>query len=210
MPPFRKSPFDGYACRAADLPGCLSVVGEAATGSGLLPVMGPGEAVHTFTGAVVPDGADVVLKQENVEAAAGKIRVCFAPEAGTNVICPGEDLQRGALLLSKDSRLLPAHLGVLASQGMDRIPIFRRPLAVILPTVSELSEPGEARSLYGIYNSITYALFGYLRRLGFRMKSFGIVKDEAELTRLAERPLAITILQSAQQSGLARNSCSGR
>lgn len=185
VPPFRKSPFDGYACRAADLPGCLSVVGEAVAGTGLLPVMGPGETVRIFTGAPVPDGADVVLKQEDVEAEAGKIRVSFAPETGTNVICPGEDLPCGALLLSKGSRLLPAHLGVLASQGINRIPVFLRPLAVIIPTGSELSEPGEARSSYGIYNSSYYALSGYLRRLGFRVKNMGIVRDEAEPTQHA-------------------------
>ncbi|MBP5239983.1 MAG: molybdopterin molybdotransferase MoeA, partial [Oscillospiraceae bacterium] len=185
VPPFRKSPFDGYACRAADLPGCLRVVGEAATGTGLLPVMGPGEAVRIFTGAPVPDRADVVLKQEDVQAEKGEIRVNFAAEAGTNVICPGEDLQYGDLLLSKGSRLLPAHLGVLASQGIGRIRVFRRPLAVIIPTGSELSEPGEERSIYGIYNSSYYALSGYLRRLGFRVKNGGIVPDEAEQTHRA-------------------------
>ena len=64
MPPFDKSPFDGYAFRAQDAPGTLRVCGESVTGCEELPPLTPGTAMRIFTGAPVPEGADAVVKQE--------------------------------------------------------------------------------------------------------------------------------------------------
>ena len=69
MPPFDKSPFDGYAFRAEDAPGTLAVRGESVTGCEALPPLLPGTAMRIFTGAPVPEGADAVVKQEETEPA---------------------------------------------------------------------------------------------------------------------------------------------
>lgn len=180
VPPFDKSPFDGYACRAEDTPGRLRVVGVAAAGCGPLPSLRPGEAVRIFTGAPVPAGADTVVKQENVTADDGKVVVPSACVPGQNVIVKGEDIQPGARLIGKGTRLEPGHLGLLASQGIDRLPVFCRPRAVLIPTGTELFEPGRERSPHGIYNSSSFTLSAVMKKMGLDVDCRDIVPDDAK------------------------------
>ena len=187
VPPFDKSPFDGYACRAEDTPGRLHVVGVAAAGCGPLPSLGRGEAVRIFTGAPLPAGADAIVKQENVTAADGEVLVPFSCVAGQNVIEKGEDIRPGACLIGKGTRLEPGHLGLLASQGTDRISVFRRPRAVLIPTGTELFEPGQERSSYGIYNSSSYMLSATMKKLGLEVFRRDIVPDDAQAVAAAVR-----------------------
>ena len=187
VPPFDKSPFDGYACRAEDTPGRLHVVGVAAAGCGPLPSLGRGEAVRIFTGAPLPAGADAIVKQENVTAADGEVLVPFSCVAGQNVIVKGEDIRPGACLIGKGTRLEPGHLGLLASQGTDRLSVFRRPRAVLIPTGTELFEPGQERSSYGIYNSSSYTLSATMKKLGLEVFRRDIVPDDAQAVAAAVR-----------------------
>lgn len=186
VPPFDKSPFDGYACRAEDTPGTLRVVGVAAAGCSPLPSLMPGEAVRIFTGAPLPAGADTIVKQENTRAADGEVLVpsCVS---GQNVIVKGEDVQPGSLLVCKGTRLEPGHLGQLASQGIDRLPVFRRPGAVLIPTGTELFEPGQERSPQGIYNSSSFTLSAVMKELGLAVFRRDIVPDDAQAVAAAVR-----------------------
>ena len=185
VPPFDKSPFDGYACRAEDTPGTLRVVGVAAAGCSPLPSLIPGEAIRIFTGAPLPAGADTIVKQENVTAANGEVTVPSACVSGQNVIAKGEDTQPGTLLVSKGTRLEPGHLGQLASQGIDRLPVFRRPGAVLIPTGTELFEPGQERSPHGIYNSSSFTLSAVMKKLGLAVCRRDIVPDDAQAVAAA-------------------------
>ena len=117
VPPFDKSPFDGYAYRTADVPGTLRVIGTAAAGCQELPELGPGEALRIFTGAPVPPGADAVARQEDVTAGDGTVVIPGDTAPGTNIVRRGEDLREGDRLLNAGTRLEPGHLGLLASQG---------------------------------------------------------------------------------------------
>lgn len=187
VPPFDKSPFDGYAYRTADVPGRLRVIGTAAAGCRELPEIHAGEALRIFTGAPIPYGADAVAKQEDVETADESVTIPGGADSGTNIIRTGEEMKQGEALLSAGTTLSPAHLGLLASQGIARIPVYRRPTAVLIPTGTELSEPGEERSRYGIYNSSSYALAACLEKMGWRVKRCGIVPDEPSRVLAATR-----------------------
>ena len=187
LPPFNKSPFDGYAYRTADAPGTLRVVGVHTAGVQRLTELHPGEAVQIFTGAPVPESADAVVKQENVTRAGDEITVSAPANPGTNVILRGEDVRCGALLIPGGTRLLPAHLGELAGQGIANVRVWRRPKAVLLPTGSELAEPGEVCQRYGIYNSSSIVLTSYLTRMGIDVRRGAIVPDEEEATYQAVR-----------------------
>ena len=187
IPPFDKSPFDGYAYCTADVPGTLRIVGTAAAGCRELPEIQAGQAVRIFTGAPIPYGADAVAKQEDVDADGETVTIRQRAAGGTNIIRKGEDLKQGEPLLSAGTKLVPSHLGLLASQGIDRVPVYRKPLALLIPTGTELSEPGEALGRYGIYNSSSYVLAAYLEKLGWRVKRCGIVPDEPERVLAATR-----------------------
>lgn len=187
VPPFDKSPFDGYAFRAEDTPGDLRIVAEIAAGCGSLPSLEKGQAVRIFTGAPIPPGADAVAKQEDVRSEGKTLILTERAAPGANVIRAGEDLQAGAPLLQAGEVLSPGHLGLLASQGYGRISVYRRPKAVLIPTGTELSQPGEERRPYGIYNSSTAALSAVLERIGFVTTSLDIVPDEPDMILAASR-----------------------
>lgn len=179
MPPFDKSPFDGFALRAEDIPGTLPVAGVVAAGDTHVPVLAAGTAVRIFTGAPIPPGADVVLKQEDTEYTQSHVTVHQPAEPNTNVIKAGEDFEAGEVLARAGEKISAAMLGVFASQGLGVLPVFRRPRAVILSTGSELSAPGTPRPDYGIYNSSYYALQGYLEKMGFEVAPAQIIPDDA-------------------------------
>jgi molybdopterin molybdotransferase len=187
VPPFDKSPFDGYACRAADTPGRLRVVGVAAAGCAPLPPLARGEAMRIFTGAPLPPGADAIVKQEDVTAAGGDVLVPFSCVPGQNVVTKGEDVRPNVRLIGKGTRLEPGHLGLLASQGIGRIPVYCRPRVVLIPTGSELFEPGQERSSCGIYNSSSFTLCAAMKKLGLEVLRRDIVPDDEQAVAAAVR-----------------------
>ena len=88
QPPFPNSAMDGYALRAADTaspPATLTVIGESAAGRAFAGAVGPGEAVRIFTGAPMPDGADAIVIQEDVQREGERIRLSAAASAGDNL-----------------------------------------------------------------------------------------------------------------------------
>ncbi|MCR5088706.1 MAG: molybdopterin molybdotransferase MoeA [Oscillospiraceae bacterium] len=179
-PPFDKSPFDGYTFRAADVPGTLTVSGESVTGTEHLEALMPGTAMRIFTGAPIPPGADVVVKQEDTEVRGKSIVVSAAFDPWFNVIRAGEDLAGGTKIVPAGTILSPAHLGVIASAGIGRVTVYRRPRVVLINTGTELAEPGQPRPTYGIFNSSRYSISAYLEMMGFAVDPLGIVPDDPD------------------------------
>lgn len=180
MPPFPKSPFDGFAVNAGTLPGTFPISAVIPAGEKTMPTLHPGTAARIFTGAPVPVGADVVFKQEDTEYDSQTVRIQKTLPAGSNVIPVGEDYPSGTVLASAGDRLTPSQLGLIASQGLGEVTVYRRPRVVILSTGSELSAPGTGRSDCGIYNSSYYTLRGYLEAMGFSVAPPRIVPDDLE------------------------------
>lgn len=151
LPPFRNSQMDGFAARAADLPGTLPVVGEIAAAPGTPAPLAPGTAVRIMTGAPVPEGADVVVPVE--EARIDEARSGAADEGETVVLPPasagrfvreaGSDLAAGSELLPAGTLLASRHLAALAAAGLTQVAVRTRPRVAIVSTGSELAEPGE-------------------------------------------------------------------
>ena len=180
VPNFDKSPFDGFAFRACDVPGTLEIAGESSDGTGELPPLRPKTAVRIFTGAPVPEGADAVIKAEDATVSYGKVMIDrrFAP--GTNIIRTGETIQAGSLLLEEGRRLSPANLGMLASVGIARVPVYKKPRVFLANTGSELVNPGTPCPKYGIYNSSYYSLSAVLRRMRLEVTTTDILIDDRE------------------------------
>ena len=124
VPPFANSSMDGYAVHAVDVenaPTRLKVVGAVMAGDdpGSLTV-GEGEAVRIMTGAVMPGGADSVCMVERTRDEDGWVVIEEPVTTGTYVRFPGEDIEAGAEVFGDGVVLRPAHLGVLASLGVER------------------------------------------------------------------------------------------
>jgi len=198
VPPQDNSSMDGYAVRCADVAAAgvvLPVSQRIPAGSAGDPLQ-PGTAARIFTGAPVPAGADAILMQEDCEALAapdglGSVRINAVPQAGQWIRSAGEDITRGAVVLSAGTRLTPAELGLAASIGQHQLQVARRPRVALFSTGDELVMPGEVPPEQmrpgAIYNSNRFFLRAMLQRLGCEVTDFGIVPDQRDATIAALR-----------------------
>src|SRR4029450_6327619 len=147
VPPPANSAMDGFAVRGADVgtaPVRLRLIGSAPAGSLLGVPVQPGTAAKIFTGSVIPDGADTVVRVEETEERDGAVVIQVAVKPGTNVRSAGEDIEMGGTVVRAGAVLGAADLGVLASVGRVTVAVHRRPRVAILSTGAELVGVGEA------------------------------------------------------------------
>ncbi|MDB5753165.1 MAG: moeA [Ramlibacter sp.] len=197
VPPQDNSSMDGYAVRRAEIADegvVLPVSQRIAAGNAAQP-LAPGTVARIFTGAVVPEGADAIVMQEDTQDAGdGRVRICRVPSAGQWIRRSGEDITRGSTVLARGDRLVPASLGLAASIGMDQLQVGRRPRVALFSTGDELVMPGEvapeAMQPGAIYNSNRFFLRSLLLRLGCEVRDFGIVPDRRDATVQALRDAA--------------------
>ncbi|WP_313074776.1 gephyrin-like molybdotransferase Glp [Melaminivora sp.] len=190
VPPQDNSAMDGYALRCADVPapGAVLPVSQRIPAGSVGTALAAGTAARIFTGAPVPEGADVVVMQEDCEALEdGRVRVQVLPTPGRNIRRAGEDIALGAQVLAAGTRLDPAALGLAASIGLARLPVARRPRLALFSTGDELVMPGAvppaAMRPGAIYNSNRFFLRALAERLGCEVTDFGIVPDRLDATQ---------------------------
>jgi molybdopterin molybdotransferase len=141
VPAGNRSFMDGYAVRAEDtsrIPAHLKVVCEVAMGEIPAQQIGSGEAASIPTGGFLPAGADAVVMQEDTEEAKGSVLIRRSVAPGENVQVRGEDFRRGDLLFSAPHRLRSQDLSSIATFGVSRVRVYRRPELCILSTGNEL------------------------------------------------------------------------
>ncbi len=194
VPGHANSAMDGYALRAADLPADgereLTVIGTVFAGHPFAGTVEAGQAVRIMTGAMLPAGADTVVKQEDTQTRGEQVVVGAGHKPGANVRLPGEDIRRGAVMLARGRRLTPADLGLLASLGIPEVKVFRRPRVAFFSTGDELRSLGQPLGEGQIYDSNRYTLHGMLTRLGVEVIDMGVVPDDRDAVREAFRTAA--------------------
>ena len=172
-PPFDRSPLDGYAARSEDLdgaspssPAVLDVKQRIYAGQVPAGPVQPGTCARIMTGAPIPPGADCVIRQEDTDYGENQVRIFVSSAPHRNICDRGEDLRKGAPILSRGTLLTPAHLGVLAGQGLDRVSVFASLEVGVLATGDELVSPGVPLPPGKIYNSNGTYLSARLCQLG--------------------------------------------
>jgi molybdopterin molybdotransferase len=197
VPPQDNSSMDGYAVRVSDCvqAGAVLRVTQRIPAGTHGTQLNAGEAARIFTGAPIPPGADAVVMQEDCEALdSDQVKVSKAVPAGQWIRRSGEDVTRGATVLSKGTRLTPAELGLAASIGLAQLQVSARPRVALFSTGDELVMPGdvapEVMPAGAIYNSNRFFLRAMLQRLGCEVTDLGIVPDKREATIAALRNAA--------------------
>jgi molybdopterin molybdotransferase len=198
VPPFDRSPYDGYVFRAADTaaaskdsPVTLRILEEVAAGSVASQPVTAGTAVKILTGAPIPPGADAVCQFEKTEFTAQTVTLFSAFRAGDNIVRRGEDVAAGQVLAEAGTVIDGPLAGTLAAQGITAPTVYRRPVAGILTTGSELVEAGEALTPGKIVNSNRYTFEAELARHGLEPRYFGTPGDRLEdITAAMEAALA--------------------
>jgi molybdopterin molybdotransferase len=198
VPPQDNSSMDGYALRSTDCAqaGAVLRVTQRIPAGTHGTQLHAGEAARIFTGAPIPPGADAVVMQEDCEAlGVDQVTVNKAVLAGQWIRRSGEDVTRGAKVLTQGTRLTPAELGLTASIGLAQLLVSARPRVALFSTGDELVMPGdvapEAMLAGAIYNSNRFFLRAMLQRLGCEVTDLGIVPDNREATIAALRDAAL-------------------
>ncbi len=206
VPPHDNSAMDGYAFDGAQLALdnslTLKVVGTALAGKAWSGRLAHGECVKIMTGAVMPAGLDTVLPQElavigvapvesdsKASTISGQTQFITIPanliRAGDNRRHLGEDLLQGKPALQKGELVTPAALGLVASLGIEKLPVRRRLRVAYFSTGDEILSLGEAPREGAVYDSNRYTVFGLLTRLGCEVLDLGVVRDDPALLEAA-------------------------
>lgn len=186
QPPFPASAMDGYATRNADVhPGAtLTVIGESAAGHGFDGPVGPGQAVRIFTGAPVPEGADRVVIQEDVQRHGEQITLQDDLDAAIYIRPAGADFAVGSTV-SAPRRLRATDLALLAAMNIAEVPVTRRPTVALIATGDELVMPGEAPGPDQIIASNTFGLKAMAEAAGATVRMLPIARDNLASLRTA-------------------------
>lgn len=139
------SAMDGYAIRWADLPGPWAIIGESAAGRPFDGRVRPGEAARISTGAIVPEGADTILVQEDAERRGDALRLTGdgPPHQGAHIRSAGHDFEPETLLAPAGTPIDARLIALAAMAGHGTLPIHRRVRVAILSTGDELVAPGD-------------------------------------------------------------------
>jgi molybdopterin molybdotransferase len=185
VPDVPKSAMDGYALRSADGLWARRVVAELTAGAQPDLLIGPNEAARIMTGAPMPDGADAMIPVELTEERDGLLAIQRELRPGDYVHTVGQDIARGQPILARGTLIGSADVGLLATLGVTRVAVFRRPRVAVLATGDEVVEPGGPRPAGAVRDSNRYALMAAAREAGCEAISLGIARDDYASQRAA-------------------------
>jgi molybdopterin molybdotransferase len=200
VPPHDNSAMDGYAFDGRQLASptamkgslVLVVVGTALAGKAWHDPVGSGECIKIMTGAILPAGLDTVVPQEFVTQQGNSISFpAKLLQAGDNRRKLGEDLMQGQPALRRGDSLTPAALGLVASLGIEKVPVWRKLRVAYFSTGDEILSLGETPREGAVFDSNRYTVFGLLSRLGCDVIDMGVVADEPALLEAAFRSAAL-------------------
>ena len=184
-PALDRSARDGYAVRAADVPGELAVIGEVRAGERFAGAVASGQAVEIMTGAPVPEGADAVVMVEETRAANGRVRIDRAAQPAQAINRRGGEAAAGEIVLQAGTRLDYTGIAALAAFGRSRVPVYRCPAVAILSTGDELVAVDQTPEAFQIRNSNSYSLAAQVARAGGAPAILPLARDTAGHTRQA-------------------------
>ena len=202
MPPFSRSAQDGYALCSKDSIGAtgenpvkLKVTGKIYAGDHLDVQVKPGEAVRIMTGAMIPVGADCVLRQEDTDEGEDVVQIYKAVESGCSICFKGEEYKKGHTLLHAGTKIDAAALAVASGNGIMELPVYERVKAAVVSSGGEVVEPGTPLTPGKIYNTNTIYMKARLSQLGARVMMTRTVGDDLGV-------MAEALKQAADQAEL--------
>lgn len=175
-PPFNRAAMDGYALKNEDIQRKkLSIIETIPAGYEYSKEITSGECYKIMTGAMVPDYADTIIRNEFASENENCVELHREDEF-VNIAFKGENIKKGEVVM-KPKFLKPGDIGVIASFGYDEVQTAVPPRTGIIVTGSELKSPGEKIKPTEIYNSNSFQLEAQLSDIAVPFKNYGIAKD---------------------------------
>ncbi|WP_017664102.1 molybdopterin molybdotransferase MoeA [Porphyrobacter sp. AAP82] len=178
QPPADLSAMDGYALGPGEGP--WHVAGESRAGAPHAAALGAGEAVRVSTGAVVPEGADRVLLQEDAVREGDTVTAAGLPPPGRHIRPRGFDFRTGDLLLPRGTRITPARLALALAGGHGAVTVTRRLRVTVMDSGDELSADPAACLPHQIPASNAAMIAAMLAPLGCEVTRIGPVPDDRD------------------------------
>lgn len=189
IPPFDRSPLDGYAYKAEDTihatkdsPITLEVIDNIQAGYVSEKIIEKGQAIRIMTGAKIPTGANVIMRYEDTEFTETQVKIFISLKPNSNIAKMGEDMEIGDLVLQNGIIIGPAEIGLLASLGKSHVKVYAKPRIAILATGDELVGISSDLKEGKIRNSNSYFLAAQIKKLGAEPVILGISKDNLKDT----------------------------
>ena len=185
VPPHDNSMMDGYALHSFDLEHNVNFEISQRIPAGSNPSsLKTGTAARIFTGAPIPEGANLVIMQEETEEQVdGKVKITTnCATKGQNIRVTGEDIAQNATILKTGHKLRSQDLGLITSIGFAEVSVYKPLKVATFTTGDELVEPGNPLEDGKIYNANRYVLAGLVPQLGFELIDLGQVEDTLEST----------------------------
>jgi len=180
IPPYPNSAMDGYAFNHQDLSDFnqLEVVTTSLAGHPSEQALSAGQCARIMTGAMMPQGADTVIMQEQINRDGEYISLQTQVKAGANVRKPGEDIATGNIVLPKGHVVQARDIGLLCAIGVAQVNVLRQLKVALISTGDELVEPGNALDEGQIFDSNRQLVMAMLAPLGVAIRDFGIIADQ--------------------------------
>ncbi|MFC2070323.1 gephyrin-like molybdotransferase Glp [Chloroflexota bacterium] len=186
-PPFNRGAMDGYAVKAEDTSGAgketpivLEMVGELHAGDTPGIAVGSGQCIQIATGAMMPEGADAVVMVEDTDRDSGKIKIYREVGFHTDVGEMGADIRAGETVLKTGIYLDAGKIGVLASQGTEKVKVYEKPRVAIMPSGEEVVEIGKELKEGQLYDINSHTLQSVVKENGGIPVRPGIIGDNRE------------------------------
>jgi molybdopterin molybdotransferase len=184
LPPFDNSAMDGYAVRASDVaaavagaPVVLPVTGQVPAGDTRTLTLAPGTSARIMTGAQLPAGADAVVPVEWTDGGTERVAISQPAPVGHAIRRCGDDVAEGDVMVAAGTLLGPAQIGLLAAGGHELVRVRPRPLAAVIATGDELTDPGSPLKPGRIWDSNSYMLAAAVRGAGGRARRHRVKDD---------------------------------
>lgn len=188
QPPAPVSAMDGYALRSSDaekMPASLRKIGVSRAGARFTGRLESGTCIRIFTGAVVPEGADIIALQEDATEAGDAVTIREVPNKGQYIRKAGLDFSVGSTLATSGSVLTARQIGLLAASGHASVSVRKRPRIAVLSTGDELVPPGQALTDDQIFASNGIALASVITGWGGAPIDLGIASDQSDVIAAA-------------------------
>ena len=181
VPNYKNSAMDGYAVNVSDFNEknkTYNCIGESFAGNPFLKPVKKNQAIKVMTGGMVPSGCNAVVMKELITQKGRIITTKSKIIKDQNIRFPGEDIKKNEIVLKAGKEIDEIDIGILASLGIDRVSVKKRPIIGFVSTGDELVSIKKPIKISQVYDSNRYLLHGLLKKYPVEIKDYGVVKDK--------------------------------
>jgi len=171
---------DGYAIKYSDIDTEIKIIGSNPAGSFEFDTLKDGEAIKTFTGSFMPNGADTLVPIENVEVDGDILKITTKVNKGFSVRSIGEDFKENEVIIKKHTKITFAEIGVMASLNIPIVEVIDKAKVAVIATGSEILDLGENGNIAQIHSSNNYTLSALSKYFGYTTTNVGLVRDNKD------------------------------